>query len=112
MSKCKKCGQCCLRFHINMSKQKLQAALRKAKKEKNTEQVLEWSRLLKIIVWIRPDSNESSWTATCKVLEFNTKTGKYFCGEYEKRPEMCKQYPYGRNSEYPGCGYNVSKKGE
>lgn len=25
------------------------------------------------------------------------------CGTYETRPRMCKEFPYGRECEYPGC---------
>lgn len=36
---------------------------------------------------------------TCR--HYNRKTGD--CMAYDRRPKMCREYPYGRGCEYPGC---------
>ncbi|NUO50701.1 MAG: YkgJ family cysteine cluster protein [Polyangiaceae bacterium] len=36
---------------------------------------------------------------TCAHFDVETRN----CGIYEKRPRMCREYPYGRPCELPGC---------
>ena len=41
---------------------------------------------------------------TCKHWDEETR----LCGDYENRPAMCRDYPYGRTCDR-GCGYQVEK---
>lgn len=44
---------------------------------------------------------------TCK--HHDTKTGN--CGIYERRPAMCRDYPYGRSCHYTACTWDDGKAG-
>lgn len=51
--------------------------------------------------------------------EYDRPTTLYFCvhldgdgdcGIYDRRPEMCRNYPYGRRCEYPDCAWDYGRK--
>lgn len=52
----------------------------------------------------RPDGDEPVWWYTCSNLRPDGN-----CGIYATRPDMCRDYPYGRVCQYTDCAWSAAK---
>lgn len=62
-----------------------------------------------MLIYIGQDGENPEWpTYTCKYWD----TKSSLCTVYDKRPQMCRDYPNGEPCEWEGCGYDPSKEDE
>ncbi len=118
-------GGCCKSFSLPQSPIELKFQLRVAKlaRQRDLElmplgpdyRVDEIEKINDMVIFIRADSNKQMardkdrprarvYRYTCK--HFDTKTNN--CMNYENRPRMCSDFPYGKENadgscDYPGC---------
>jgi Fe-S-cluster containining protein len=110
-------GQCCRRFFLPISPEELKA---EAAKEKSHYQEVKFIADMVIFLGTSeldvngdpladrpffPRNDEGKAIGhyyTCKHHDSNTG----LCTIYDRRPEMCRRYPYGRKCEYRGCEFD------
>lgn len=81
-------GHCCEAFAIDEG-----ALLGDLERSEDKEEIIEISKILNLLISI-----EDKYY-TCKYFDDRTRN----CGNYENRPKMCKDYPYGRNCDFLDC---------
>ena len=52
-----------------------------------------------MVIYLRPKENGKGHWYTCK--HYDKVSGN--CTDYENRPKMCSDYPYGGKCKYKGC---------
>lgn len=108
MSRCT--GHCCERFTLPYDYDTMQARLADSRLETPKEPVITDIEIIAPMIiplgeehWDPATGNDLDGRTihhyTCK--NFNKSTGD--CGIYEKRPQMCRDYPYDRPCHYNGC---------
>ena len=108
MSETARCtGHCCKSFWLPVSPMELQHELKKFQLTGRSR----WSDIEKIAPMVilqrtsrqcghnSPKSNKVEYYYTCK--HFDAASGN--CMNYEDRPAMCRDYPYGRQCSYKAC---------
>lgn len=99
-------GHCCEKFSLPNSPSELRRAFNRREGEGNAY----WKNLQCVVLMVKylgklkidPNGNELQYEThyyTCR--NFNKETRN--CMNYENRPHMCRNYPYGRKCEYKGC---------
>lgn len=118
MSDCSRCtGHCCKDFTLPISPMELK---HEAEKHRRTGRS-RWSEIEKVAAMVifkfqdwtvsgvhrglrkargsKRHGDLPQYHYTCK--HFDAASGN--CGDYENRPAMCRDYPYGRSCAYRGC---------
>ena len=86
--KCERCGRCCMSLDLMLGQV--------PENEKLLESQMKWINLHHCNTWVRTTNNKKqlmvSVPVSCVNLEYDIKTKKYFCRDYENRPDICKTY--------------------
>lgn len=97
MSRCT--GHCCKSFWLPISPIEFSFLEKKVKLGKPIKWNLEeFKKVSQMVVFQRPHE-KGGYRYTCKY--FNKESGN--CANYENRPNMCRDYPYGNKCKYRGC---------
>jgi Fe-S-cluster containining protein len=110
---CKRCGQCCSKFYLH---------IKFSKEDKTVDDLFQNSFknvrdghiLSKMVLPIEPHPDGKGWFCTCKnyIAPMRSNGNKAQCKIHSTRPRMCRDFPYGRAGQYPGCGYKGRKKSD
>jgi Fe-S-cluster containining protein len=84
-------GQCCQAFYLPWTHEQFQAVITG---EAPLPQTHDWSEIHMILSMVRPLPDEGPDWYTCILFDGQN------CTAYDARPQMCRDYPYGRR-----CGH-------
>ena len=87
-------GHCCQGFYLNESKLDLLTS----------ETVVQDEDIIVDMLIPLEWDEEGGATFTCR--HFDTETNN--CQIYDRRPGMCRNYPYGKECSFPGCTYTTT----
>lgn len=97
MSRCT--GHCCKRFFLPVSPERMEEE-KESIAAGNASVWQDGETIVDMVIFLEKDSyRENSYWYTCR--HFDTVSGN--CKNYENRPRMCSQYPYGGGCRYEGC---------
>lgn len=105
----KRCsGHCCSDFTLEFSPEEIRMKALKIRKAPDSEWKRSLLEIARMLIFLRFDKQEPGWRKpagatryhyTCKNFDPVTRN----CMNYENRPSMCSDYPYGRSCAYKGC---------
>lgn len=90
-----------MRFSREDIENEFKRALKNPEQACNSSESL--SRMLEVFKWENYSAETMRWKCTCSCLIKN-KDGSYYCKEYDKRPDVCRDYP-GKKIEFKRCIY-------
>lgn len=100
-------GHCCKDFYLPFAPIQLAHETKKLAIGKSRYEAKDFEKISKMLIFLRTNHNKRRARAvggfeyryTCK--HFDRETGN--CMNYENRPRMCSDYPYGGKCTYRGC---------
>lgn len=111
-------GHCCRRFHLPFSMAELKAERDSAMcwlfgapmNQRGIYNPIEIIRVAAMVIPLNSDGPPGAiplegWRYTCK--HHNTETGD--CMNYENRPKLCSEYPYGQQCTFEGCTWEEAR---
>lgn len=103
MSRCT--GHCCESFWLPLSPMELKHQRKRALLGKCRWNKEDLMKISEMVIFQRPHET-SGYRYTCKYWDPNTGN----CNNYQNRPTMCKDYPYGNPCKIKGCTMVVPKE--
>lgn len=91
-------GHCCKSFCLPFDPMQLKFQAKLAKLGKCKFNIPDMLKVADMVIYQRPNP-KGGYRYTCKY--FDKESGN--CCNYENRPNMCKDYPYGKQCTYKGC---------
>jgi Fe-S-cluster containining protein len=67
--------------------------------ETGTDRFWDFRQVAEMVIYQRPHESGEGYMYTCKHFDEETNN----CTNYENRPRMCRDYPYGGVCSYEGC---------
>lgn len=104
---CNRCGDCCQRFTAPDSKTLLRYIGHNAKDPSwGDGRIAFWASHLVPLDEEAEDPGEGRIWYRCDLFE-RDEEGLWVCTAHDRRPDVCRDFPYGRPVTYKRCSWNV-----